>query len=200
MDDFNKQPKNIHPKFKPLISPLRLQHENTSLKNQITKLNDENGFDNLTGLLNDKALRAKITEQYHDRRSTATKEITFAYLDLDDLKIKNGLWGHDGGNKYIQEFAISLRNYFRDNDYIYRIHGSNSDEIGILIESNQVDFLKERLETFQNENPNYSFSYGVKCGSRDKNGNLDLNKTIHDADMIMIGQKNEKKNGVKYAI
>lgn len=198
MDKFNESPK-MHPQKKPLLqSHLSLTHENVKLKNQLEMLNDSNGIDNLTGLLNDKALRTKIIEQNHDTRNTAIKKITFAYLDLDDLKEKNDLLGHEGGNNHIYNFAASLREHFRDNDYIYRINGSNSDEFGILIESDQVKLISDKLLEFKEENVDYQFSFGIKCGSRDQNGNLDLENIIHEADLLMLEQKSQKKsNGVK---
>jgi len=189
----------MHPQKKPLLqSHLSLTHENVKLKNQLEMLNDSNGIDNLTGLLNDKALRAKIIEQSYDTRNTAIKKITFAYLDLDDLKEKNDLLGHEGGNNHIYNFAASLHEHFRDNDYIYRINGSNSDEFGILIESDQVKLISDKLLEFKEENVDYQFSFGIKCGSRDQNGNLDLENIIHEADLLMLEQKSQKKsNGVK---
>jgi len=199
MDKFNAQPKKIYPNIKPQISPLRQKVEIENLKNKIEVLNDENGIDNLTGLLNDKALRAKIVEETNDRRSTANKNITFAYLDLDDLKAKNDSGGgHKAGDEYIQKFATSLREYFRDTDYIYRIKGSNSDEFGILIESDQVELIREKLLEFKEQYSDFQFSFGIKCGTRNEAGNLDLENIIHEADLLMSEQKSNKKtNGVK---
>jgi diguanylate cyclase (GGDEF)-like protein len=190
---------NIYPQLKPQKSShLFLSQENKKLNDQLKILDDSNGIDVITGLLNNKALQAKIIEQNHDVRSTANKNITFAYIDLDDLKLKNDSLGHHGGDKYIQSFATDLRQHFRENEYIYRINGSNSDEFGILIESDQVELISNKLLNFKEKNPNYNFSVGIKCGSRDQNGNLDLAEIIKQADLQMLDQKsNKKSNGVK---
>jgi len=197
-DNFDGPPKPIQQKrfVTPEESMLLGFLELETKKNEI--LSQKKDVDELSGLLNKEALQAKIAELKHDKRSTAVQEVTFAYLDLDKLKTINDALGHKEGDKHIKDFASLFRTFFREHDYIYRINGSTGDEFGVLIESNQVELILEKLQEFSEKYPDYPFSFGIKCGARDQDGNLDLEEIIHQADLQMIEQKNVKKlNGVK---
>ena len=88
---------------------------------------------------------AKTIELKHDIRKTATKEVTFTYLDLDNVKPINDKFGHKEEDIYIRNFAQLFRTFFRAHDFIYRINGATGDEFGILIESNQVEFISKKV-------------------------------------------------------
>ena len=88
-------------------------------------LRDMANTDALTGLLN---------KRYFDdvKRSLLNRNQAFAlfYLDLDRFKPVNDTYGHEMGDKLLQQIATRLQSCVRSTDYVFRLGG---DEFALLL-------------------------------------------------------------------
>lgn len=91
--------------------------------------------------------------------------VTMAFIDIDNLKHCNDIFGHDEGNRYILQVSLYLKLYMKVDEAAFRLGG---DEFAILSTIATEDDLAERLEHCRtillknndSEMP-HSFSYGV---------------------------------------
>ena len=66
-----------------------------------------------------------------------------AYIDIDNLKHCNDVFGHDEGNRYILQVSLYLKLYMEVDEAAFRLGG---DEFAILSTIATEDDLAERLE------------------------------------------------------
>ena len=164
------------------ISEVRLYTNNAMnfLKHLQDKVYQENYFDSLTGVFNYNYLQ-KIESEI------SAKDFTLFFFDLDGLKKINDLYGHEHGNKLIQNFAKILKSSFRFDDLVIRYGG---DEFIVIVFRNKLnpDKAIEKL----NKHPqmielNIAFSFGFS-----RNNEKNLKKTLSIADQLMYTQKESK--------
>lgn len=116
--------------------------------------------DQLTGLGNRGGFARSLEELWEQELP-----VTMAFIDIDNLKHCNDVFGHDEGNRYILQVSFYLKLYMKVDEAAFRIGG---DEFAILSTIATEDDLAERLEHCRtillknndSEMP-HSFSYGV---------------------------------------
>lgn len=116
--------------------------------------------DQLTGLGNRGGFARSLEELWEQNAP-----VTMAFIDIDNLKHCNDVFGHDEGNRYIIQVSLYLKLYMKVDEAAFRIGG---DEFAILSTIATEDDLAERLEHCRSvllknndaEMP-HSFSYGV---------------------------------------
>ena len=116
--------------------------------------------DPLTGLGNRGAFTRCLEELWGQ-----VVPVTMAFIDIDNLKHCNDVFGHDEGNRYILQVSLYLKLYMKVDEAAFRLGG---DEFAILSTIATEDDLVERLEHCRtlllknndSEMP-HSFSYGV---------------------------------------
>ena len=116
--------------------------------------------DQLTGLGNRGGFARSLEELWEQ-----DTPVTMAYIDIDNLKHCNDVFGHDEGNRYILQVSLYLKLYMEVDEAAFRLGG---DEFAILSTIATEDDLAERLERCRTvllknndaEMP-HSFSYGV---------------------------------------
>ena len=116
--------------------------------------------DQLTGLGNRGGFARSLEEIWEQELP-----VTMAFIDIDNLKHCNDVFGHDEGNRYILQVSLYLKLYMKVDEAAFRIGG---DEFAILSTIATEDDLAERLEHCRtvllknndSEMP-HSFSYGV---------------------------------------
>lgn len=116
--------------------------------------------DQLTGLGNRGGFARSLEEIWEQELP-----VTMAFIDIDNLKHCNDVFGHDEGNRYILQVSLYLKLYMKVDEAAFRIGG---DEFAILSTIATEDDLAERLEHSRtvllknndSEMP-HSFSYGV---------------------------------------
>ena len=116
--------------------------------------------DQLTGLGNRGGFARSLEELWEQ-----DIPVTTAFIDIDNLKHCNDVFGHDEGNRYILQVSLYLKLYMKVDEAAFRIGG---DEFAILSTIATEDDLAERLEHCRtillknndSEMP-HSFSYGV---------------------------------------
>lgn len=140
--------------------------------------------DQLTGLGNRGGFARSLEEIWEQELP-----VTMAFIDIDNLKHCNDVFGHDEGNRYILQVSLYLKLYMKVDEAAFRIGG---DEFAILSTIATEDDLAERLEHCRtillknndSEMP-HSFSYGVshadpKLGETSDRMTLDADHRMYD--------------------
>lgn len=143
-------------------------------------------IDQLTGLGN----RGGFTKSLEEIWGQGTP-VTMAFIDIDNLKHCNDVFGHDEGNRYIMQVSFYLKLYIKVGEAAFRLGG---DEFAVLSTISTEDDLAERLEHCRSvllknndaEMP-HSFSYGVSHANP-KLGETQ-NRMTKDADHRMYDYK-----------
>lgn len=103
-----------------------IQHANTNRD----KLAYAAYHDALTGLPN-RSMAATVFKDVLERTRRSRKTAVFLYIDLDDFKSVNDIYGHTQGDIFLQNVSLRLRSEMRQTDCLFRIGG---DEFLILLE------------------------------------------------------------------
>lgn len=142
--------------------------------------------DPLTGLRN----RVGLIE---DGEQLIKENIPFSlvFIDFDNFKAINDLYGHPAGDVYIKEFSSTAVNLFGDKGRIYRISG---DEFVFLFRGSCVDDFCANIENkilsaWKNKVKFHGFSIGHASFPREGNT---LNKLMEIADFKMYQVKKHK--------
>lgn len=123
---------------------------------------------------------------------------TLLMFDLDGFKSINDQFGHQAGDQALVEFAKLLLKNFRDADVIARLGG---DEFCILCTDLELvnvpialDRLQRKIDEFNSQPDNKGqlrFSVGTVELDSDRHASID--DLIHDADLLMYGDKRERR-------
>ena len=126
--------------------------------------------------------------------------ITIVYMDIDNFKLVNDLFGHKIGDDVLRSIASELKSQLRSTDIIARIGG---DEFALLLPSTrqleaEVVLSKVRpslLEAMKRRNWPVTFSMGaVTCMAPP----YSAEQLINMADELMYEVKNSTKNDVRF--
>lgn len=111
----------------------------------------------------------------------------FVYIDLDNFKNINDIFGHNIGDVVLNDFVEFIRNNIKFSDIIIRLGG---DEFLVLVNNRSLSEVEERIYHLKkefikefNKYPCLSFSYGI---SNFKNT---LEETLNFADSSMYKYK-----------
>jgi diguanylate cyclase (GGDEF)-like protein len=78
--------------------------------------------DSLTGLANRRFLE-RILDENIRLATLEDNSIVVFFVDLDDFKRVNDVYGHDAGDRVLVAVAVRLVSVFRDGDYVARVGG-----------------------------------------------------------------------------
>lgn len=106
------------------------------------KLEKERNYDSLTDIYNRRAFREEVTQMI----TQDNQEIAAVVMwDLDNLKYINDTYGHDGGDKYICQFARCLKKLQEKGGIVSRYSG---DEFATLLYGGGKDAIRQRLSEY----------------------------------------------------
>jgi diguanylate cyclase (GGDEF)-like protein len=132
------------------LSKRRLLNQNRSLVDRLTRINAYQAmYDPLTGLLNRALLDDRLQQNLAMSERTGGSLALF-FLDLDRFKVVNDLFGHQVGDRVLQEVASRLLSSCRKTDSVARFGG---DEFVVICPDirNSADacvFAGHLLESF----------------------------------------------------
>jgi diguanylate cyclase (GGDEF)-like protein len=136
-----------------------------------------------------------------DRIRRYPHPITVVYIDIDNFKLVNDLFGHSMGDEVLRCIVHELKSQLRSTDIIARVGG---DEFSLLLPSTrqpeaEVVLSKVRpnlLAAMQRRNWPVTFSMGaVTCVTPP----YSVEQIINMADELMYEVKNSTKNDVRFA-
>lgn len=164
----------------------------TILGRLIHSLKEKAVIDTLTGLHN----RAFVFDVLNKMTALAERGNTsfcVVYMDLDNFKRVNDLYGHSEGDIVLKSVAHLLKKRFRKSDVVGRIGG---DEFLIIVHNCTSDGIQRRLEEVRKDVETYlgayniSISYGVVEVPEE---GLNVSEILKLADERMYLMKKSKK-------
>lgn len=120
--------------------------------------------DPLTGLPNARYMALRFDEEASRARRNA-RPFQVVMLDLDDFKIVNDTFGHKVGDNMLREMARIIQSQLREYDFLARYAGDEFVAIVQELVGNQVEELRQRIETAVSE-----FSLHLRGGGKARVG------------------------------
>ena len=159
-------------------------------------------FDSLTGLPNRRMFIDRLGQRIkHAERTTLPMALLF--VDLDDFKNVNDMFGHDAGDGLLREASQRLEDCVRESDTLARLGGDEFTVImGDLQDRSAVDLVCQRIlekisEPFSlgEEVVYISASVGVTLYPQDARTSEDL---LINADQAMYAAKQQGRHRYNY--
>lgn len=164
------------------------------------KHRDESEIDQLTGLLNRKALVARV-HKLEQHSLGHQKPVGVIASDIDNFKQINDKYGHDMGDHVLAEVAQSITERMRVYDLIYRLGG---DEILILLPGTDLQetmTLAERLRhgvnVYTPDGDTVTISLGVSASASEEA--FSFQRVCREADTALYDAKKQGRNCVRVA-
>ncbi len=140
--------------------------------------------DELTGLLNRRALDSLIAANRTDRRA---RRRCLVVIDLDDFKELNDTHGHLAGDQALREFGDACRRVLRPGDLALR---SGGDEFVLILERLTADAIGPVIERLHQVSP-VEWSHG----SADWPPRADFDEAMAIADAELYRSKGFGRSG-----
>ncbi len=147
--------------------------------------------DPLTGIYNRAFALAFLKKAIEQVKRRELHNLCISYIDLDNFKFVNDMYGHTTGDRVLREVAIFFENSFRKSDVVARIGG---DEFLIIFTNCNRAFIEKRIEKLKEEFEKsfreyyISISYGVAVYPEDADS---LECLLEVADRRMYEKKLE---------
>ena len=145
--------------------------------------------DELTNIFNRQHMTAMIRDSL---KSSDDQSISLLFLDLDDFKLVNDLWGHAVGDEVLSAVANRLRRLVGDDVLISRWGG---DEFTVVLKNADpatLNTLAHRVRSLFAQPINTSVGphpIGCSVGVATAFSGDDLDQLLHDADAKMFEEK-----------
>lgn len=134
-------------------------YRNLQLKNANKKLRQIYNRDQLTGLYNRIAYTEMVEPEYH-KYSAANKKCVLAFVDADDFKQVNDIYGHESGDMILKKIANILSEKCPEGGYVYRYGGDEFIVFFPAEEESAAELFKRDVEEMLKKD-NISISIGV---------------------------------------
>lgn len=167
---------------------------NSSLYHQVL---EQSCHDGLTGLFNRTMLNDYISQWSHDdmpsrRCSDAGEEIIVIYMDVNNFKAINDMYGHREGDLALITISEKLKKIFRNEDLLFRTGGDEFLAIMRVNAREDNNHIIERLnKSFEkifysstDGNTRLSVSHGIAKGPL-----REIESLINEADRLMYLNK-----------
>jgi diguanylate cyclase (GGDEF)-like protein len=155
-DDYLTKPINfseLEARVRAMLRIKRLQDELEEKNRELERLSISDG---LTGLYNHRHIHGLLHEEY-ERANRSHDPLTVAMFDLDRFKSVNDNYGHQAGDRVLQQFADILRNTARDIDRIGRYGG---EEFMVILPETALREGAIFVERVRREVSRYAFVIG----------------------------------------
>jgi diguanylate cyclase (GGDEF)-like protein len=160
----------------------------------IKKLNFKAHHDALTGLYNRAAIVGYLDKNINLSRRRKSP-LAVAFIDINDLKKMNDLYGHEAGDALIKGAASAINLSIRSSDYAARLGGDEFLIAFMDCDKESADITMERIQETYGElgrivGKEWSLSYGCSelLGKYD-----DVDSLIERADNAMYKHKKKMK-------
>jgi diguanylate cyclase (GGDEF)-like protein len=157
--------------------------------------------DELTGLYNRRGF-FKLAEDCLSSAKRMGKKLMLLYADLDNMKQINDVYGHEEGDRMLQEVSSILKATYRTSDIIARIGGDEFVVFPVGSSEDHVDMiinrLNEKIDQYNKKNKSsYKLEMSVGIATYDPHAVKSINELLNLADSKMYEDKNRKKNKLR---
>jgi diguanylate cyclase (GGDEF)-like protein len=158
------------------------------LAGMVTYLHIQSNTDGLTKLRNRRSLYRRYSRGVSPRTSVI-------YLDVNNFKEINDSYGHETGDKVLQQLTSKINTYWKGNRY--RIGGDEFILTGVIEEEKLQEILImfehfTYIDLYKKVNFSVSVSMGV---SAKREGHASLEEVLHLADVEMYRSKYSHRSG-----
>ena len=101
------------------------------------------GFDSLTNLPNRRLFDDRLEQSLRRRQRNGAGQVAIVFIDLNDFKSINDLYGHRAGDRVLQVIAARIREEVRLGDTVSRWAG---DEYVLIIEDTSAELVALLIE------------------------------------------------------
>ena len=169
---------------------------------KIKLLEKESERDDLTGLLNYRALSQEINRLANN---SEIHNIVIGALDIDHFKKINDTYGHFVGNEVLNYFSTVFREQihsaFPKHGYVYRFGG---EEFTIVVSNHSLEEVYQLLQSIEKffNNKSIVTKEGMKltisfsCSLTDRLNDELLDTTLKRADKMLYGVKNNGRGWI----
>lgn len=169
-------------------------HDITDSRIEELRLNYEATHDELTGLMNRRALMTSLGESLE-----STKPVTLVLLDLDGFKVTNDSLGHNVGDQLLRVVAQRLLRVVRPQDVVARLGGDEfvlvlqraDSDIGTEVAARILEVLRQPAR-LGGTDVFTGASIGVATTDPDETQQPDT--LLREADIAMYAAKAQGKN------
>ncbi len=185
-----------------LIGGVMVFHDVTEQQVLSQRMHHLARHDPLTGLANRSTLMEEVSATM-ERAAAAASRFALLFLDLDDFKHVNDVYGHAVGDQLLQEVSIRLQQELRGADLVARQGG---DEFIILlpesVSAEELDTVGRRLlaaldRPFQLDDHSLSVSCSLGAALYPQDGS-DAETLIRHADAAMYRAKQDGRNCLRF--
>jgi diguanylate cyclase (GGDEF)-like protein len=181
----------------PMAAVMAVAILSTALMNSDREHRSEAVIDQLTGMLNRKALAPRAHE-LAQQSLVSGEPIGVIIGDLDHFKRVNDTHGHVSGDAVLRDVAYVLRKELRAFDLVYRLGG---EEFLVLLPGADIDQAMQVAETLRQAvaaeplgGEPITMSFGVGASERGKP--FDYDAVFHDADLALYDAKRSGRDRV----
>ncbi len=168
-DDYLTKPINVPELEARVRSMLRIKRLQDELEDKNRALERLSISDGLTGLFNHRHIHGLLHEEF-ERVNRTGDSLTVAMFDLDRFKGVNDTYGHQAGDRVLQEFASILRENAREIDRLGRYGGeefmvmlpeTGVEDGAVFVERVRRDVGRHRFDVGKPEPLHLTVSAGV---------------------------------------
>lgn len=125
--------------------------------------------------------------------------LTLVFIDIDDFKIVNDMYGHVVGDSVLASLTELIRSQLRNSDVLSRWGG---DEFTLLLPNTPLDHAVSIVNRIRDSISESIFTMGVRVtccfGIVEMKEDSDLTSMIKEADNLMYAGKKREKNDLRY--
>src|SRR5262249_53085292 len=142
-----------------------------------------------------------LAQREMDRAARSRRPFTTAYLDLDNFKMINDVFGHTRGDEVLRTVAATMHQNLRKTDLVARVGGDEFamllQEVGCDTAGRVISNLSQKLRSeMEKHGWATTFSIGVVTFSTVPRS---VDEMLSVADEVMYRVKHGSKNSVRYA-
>ncbi|MBI4408196.1 MAG: diguanylate cyclase [Gemmatimonadetes bacterium] len=201
-DDYLTKPiafSELEARVRSMLRIKRLQDELEQKNRELAHLSISDG---LTGLYNYRHIHDLVQEEFERARRTA-EPVTVAMLDLDHFKAVNDTYGHQAGDRVLQQMAEILRRTAREIDKLGRYGGeefivllpeTEIEEATVFVERVRRQVSRHRFDIDRKEPLRMTVSAGIAAYPHSRVHSADA--LIHLADEALYAAKARGRNRV----